>query len=330
MVQNFEAHNFYPAPPSSFIDSAVNTLEDRDDFANRVKAPLGLPPSPIQAPLLDATGNLRQDNPKVASAQGQGDNVFKDRGALDWADFTDPTAALIDPQDNDFAGVDHDPASTVVQLQDGVYSQFVVQIQDQYNAANPFPGTGAADSTIQTAPVTVDENGLLLALNGPAITLFEDNRFLREGYDYTFRYDALADSIILTPLAGIWPDGKVYQIKLNNKDRFVIDAPNGAAANDGATFTITDDTGARVTFEYDSGYRMQVPATLTINVPVAGGGAGGISDGQKFTINDGKRSVVFEFDSNGAVAFGSRAISFTPGSSQDAMADAIVAAINSA
>ena len=69
-----------------------------------MKAPLGLPPSPIQAPLLDATGNLRQDNPNVASPQGQGDNVFKDRGAIDRADFAGSVAQLINPRDEVFTG----------------------------------------------------------------------------------------------------------------------------------------------------------------------------------------------------------------------------------
>ena len=53
--------------------------------------------------------------------------------------------------------------------------------------------------------------------------------FLREGIDYTFRFDSTSNTIRLTPLAGIWPDGKVYVIKINNRDRFVIDAPTGAA-----------------------------------------------------------------------------------------------------
>jgi hypothetical protein len=329
-LNNSPDGNYYPLAPSRIIDSAVNVLEDRDDFANRIKSPLGLGKSPIFAPALDATGTKRIDNPNVASAQGQGENVFKDRGALDLADFTTPTAELLVPRDNDALGVDRDPAATVVRLQDGVYSDFKVQIQDQFGADNPFPGTGALDTTVQTQPVLLDEGGLPLILTGPAVTLFEDGRFLREGFDYTFRYDSLTDTIVLTPLAGIWPDGRVYEIRLNNRDRFVLDATNGGSVADGAAFTVTDRTGARVTFEFESGYRMQVPSTLTINVPVAGAGTGGISDGQQFSINDGKRSVTFEFDSTGVFTFGTRPVPFTVGASQDAIANAIVTAINNA
>jgi hypothetical protein len=319
--------NYYPQVPSRVIDSSINVLEDRDDFATRIKAPLGLPASPIYAPSLDAVGAKRIDNPNVSSPQGLGDNVFKDRGALDVADFVTPTAELLSPRDNDSLGIDRDPAPTVVQLADGVYSQFTVQITDQFGADNPFPGTGADDGTIQTMPVQIDEGGLQLTLNGPAVTLFEDGRFLREGFDYTFRYDPITDKIILTPLAGIWPDGRVYEIRLNNRDRFVIDAPNGGSIIDGATFTVTDRTGAKINFEFDSGYRLQVPQTLNLLVPVAGAGTGGISDGQKFTVNDGKRSVTFEFDANGLFTAGNRRIPFVAGDSQDSIGGAIVTAI---
>jgi VCBS repeat-containing protein len=327
-LENPGDRNYYPQEPSRVIDSSINVLEDRDDFATRIKAPLGLPASPIFAPSLDAVGAKRIDNTNVSSPQGLGDNVFKDRGALDVADFVTPTAELLSPRDNDSLGIDRDPAATVVQLADGVYSQFTVQITDQFGADNPFPGTGADDGTIQTMPVQVDEGGLQLTLNGPAVTLFEDGRFLREGFDYTFRYDPITDKIILTPLAGIWPDGRVYEIRLNNRDRFVVDAPNGGSILDGANFTITDRTGAKINFEFDSGYRLQVPQTLNLLVPVAGAGTGGVSDGQKFTVNDGKRSVTFEFDANGLFTAGNRRIPFTAGDSQDAIAAAIVNAIN--
>ncbi|MFO0904296.1 MAG: Ig-like domain-containing protein [Pirellulales bacterium] len=330
LLANSPDGNYYPQEPSAIIDSAVNVLEDRDDFATRVKLPLGLPASPIFAPALDATGAKRIDDPNVSSAQGQGENVFKDRGALDIADFVTPTAELLTPRDNDALGVDRDPAATVVQLADGVYPEFQVQIQDQFGADNPFPGTGANDSTVQTKPVQVDEAGLTLTLNGPAVTMFQDGQFLKEGFDYTFRYDSLTDTVILTPLSGIWEDGRVYEIRLNNRDRFVIDAANGGSTVDGSQFTVTDRTGAKVTFEFESGYRLQVPTTLTIQVPVAGAGTGGISDGQKFTINDGKQTVVFEFDSNNIFTNGTRRVPFVVGDSQDAIAAAVVTAIQQA
>ena len=44
----------------------------------------------------------------MAPPFGVGANVFKDRGALDRADFVGPNASLGSPQDNDFAGFDRD------------------------------------------------------------------------------------------------------------------------------------------------------------------------------------------------------------------------------
>ncbi len=66
-------------------------------------------------------GQLRVDDPDVAPPAGQGQNVFKDRGALDRADFVGPAAILLNPIDNDALGIDQDSADSVVQLNSGVY-----------------------------------------------------------------------------------------------------------------------------------------------------------------------------------------------------------------
>ena len=81
---NAADYNFYPAPFSRTIDSAVDSLEDRAGFA-QIKNAMGIPVSPILAPDRDAVGLVRADDPSVASPSGQGANVFKDRGGLDRA-----------------------------------------------------------------------------------------------------------------------------------------------------------------------------------------------------------------------------------------------------
>src|SRR5690606_7693097 len=84
------------------------------------------------------------------------------------------------------------------------------------------------------------------------------------------------------------------------------------------------------TFEYESGYTIYVPETLSLRVPAAGGGLGGMTDGQTFTVNDGTRTVTFEFDNNGQVASGNIPIVFTPGSTAEALAQTVVQALASA
>ena len=91
--------DYYPTQGSVAVDSAVNSLEDRPEMI-RVRAPLGISPSPVLAPGYDASGQLRVDDPDVPPPPGVGSNVFKDRGALERADFEGPTAQLIYPQDN--------------------------------------------------------------------------------------------------------------------------------------------------------------------------------------------------------------------------------------
>ncbi|NBU42066.1 MAG: fibronectin type III domain-containing protein, partial [Planctomycetia bacterium] len=96
------AANFYPARAvagsPSIIDSSLNTLQDRNEFVNLI-SPLGMPPSPIIAPALDIYGQLRADDPNVASSPGLGANPFKDRGAVDRIDTTQPSVMLTTPLD---------------------------------------------------------------------------------------------------------------------------------------------------------------------------------------------------------------------------------------
>jgi len=318
---------FFPYQGSRIIDSAINQLDDRQDFANRVKRTVGITPTPILAPTQDATGQLRVDDPSTASPQG----LFRDRGGLDRADFSTPTVILTTPLDNDSEGIDNDPTATVVQVTSGFFNEFRLQLEDQFGADNPFPGTGADDDTVLTGPILVDELNVPVTLRGPVVTLFENNRLLREGLDYAFRYDSITNTISLAPLAGIWGRDNVYQIMLNNRDRFVIDADHGGSLVDGDAFTITDDNGNRIAFEYEGGYKLNVPPVLELVVPAIGAGPGGISDGQRFSVNDGKRSVTFEFDTNGSLpTLPTRVVSITSTSSATQIAQAIASTIQQA
>ncbi len=315
-----QASQFLPAPQSPIIDSSLDSLEEREAFKT-IKQAMGIALSPVKAPSRDATGQLRVDDPTVAPPSGLGADVFKDRGALDRADFVGPSAQASKPLDNDSGGVDTDKSTSVIQLSGGVYPEFRIQLVDGFETADPFPGIGIDDSTV----VGPDIPGV--RLTGAAITLFENGRVLQEGIDYRFSYDSTTNEVILTPLAGVWKDGRVYEVAVNNKNRFVLTAPAGDQVADGDVFTITDADGGVVYYEFDSGYRLQVPQGLSLLIPLAGGATGGIADGDRFTITAGAQVITFEFDRNGNFLAGNRPILYTQGASQAEMAAAVIAAI---
>lgn len=72
----------------------MDSLEEREAFRT-IKQAAGISISPVVAPNRDAYGQLRVDDPTVAPPNGQGANVFKDRGALERADFDGPTAVAV-------------------------------------------------------------------------------------------------------------------------------------------------------------------------------------------------------------------------------------------
>jgi len=274
--------NFYPAAMSPIIDCAIDSLEERVGFAT-VKNAMGIPVSPILAPDLDTAGLLRSDDPEVDTPAGQGANVFKDRGGLDRADFIGPDAILVQPRDNDALGTDLDPTATVVQLAAGTYDSFVIQLVDGLASSESGEGVGVNDLTVDST----------------RITLTADGQVLQENVDYTFRYDATTNTMRFMPLAGKWDNNTTYKITLPNQDRFVIEMPHGGQVSDAETFVITDNTGGSVTFEFESGYSLYVPETLTLKVPAVGKGAGGLQDGQTFTVSAGPMgNHTFEFDVN--------------------------------
>lgn len=320
---NAQAGEYLPAAGSPIIDTAINKLDGRPSLAVIASA-LGLPQSDVLAPAYDLVGQLRADDPSVSPPGGIGQNIFKDRGALERADFIGPAAILLDPIDNDALGIDGDSSDSVVQLNSGVYPQFRIQLADGNEPSNPLLGIGVDDNTVVSSVI------LGKRLNGAAVVVFENGRVLREGIDYSFAYNATRDEIVLTPLAGVWKNGKVYEISINNKDRFVISAPSGDQVADGDKFTITDENGGVVHYEFDSGYRLQVPQGLTLQIPLAGGAFGGIVDGDRFGLTIGSTTTTFEFDRNNNVLAGNRAIPFQLGASQQEILNAVITAIGAA
>ncbi len=198
-------------------------------------------------------------------------------------------------------------------------------MQDVGDASDPFVGSGIDDDTV-VVPVLP---GLRQA--GANIALFEGDRLLTEGIDYTFSYDATRGLITLRPIAGVWRDDRAYRISINNRDRLVTLAPSAGAIADGDSFLVVDNDGGRVTFEFESGYELRIPETLRFTVPGAGTGAGGISDGTRFSITgETGTPVFFEFDRDGVTLPGSRVVSFQTGDSPDTIAQSISTAIQAA
>ncbi len=177
---NASGGNFYLVAGSEAIDSSVNSLQDRSEYV-AVKSPLGIAQSPMLAPDLDLYGQLRGDEPSVASAPGLGSNVFKDRGAIDRVDFVQPTLVIVNPIDgNPVTPIDRDGAADAIRLEraDGLgITRFVLQIDDQ--------GVGIDKSTVTSAAFLVTRDGVALT----------------NGVDYLFRYLQNSNQVIFESIS---------------------------------------------------------------------------------------------------------------------------------
>ncbi len=128
-------------------------------------------------------------------------------------------------------------------------------------------------------------------------------------------------------MAGFWRRDSVYEITLNNAPRIRFNASRGDRVKDGDRVTLNLSSGAQVVLEYESGFIVQVPQTLTLVVPAIGSGPSGITDGQRFRIRNGSLDAEFEFDTDGNVSSGARAIAIPPIASGPVIRDAILAAL---
>ncbi|MEO8268418.1 MAG: hypothetical protein ABI557_01785, partial [Aureliella sp.] len=196
--------NFYLAIGSLAIDSSLNSLADRPSLV-AVNSPLGIPVSPILAPERDRFGQLRLDDPAQDPPPGLGSNIFKDRGAVERADFRGPTARLIEPLDNDGLGLDFNPIVNEVTVEPTTISQIVIQLVDQ--------GIGIDDNSVTSDNVQLQLDGVLLV----------------PGTDYEFVYNATNNLIILRALKNNGPVSNRYDVRLIN-DRFtgISDLANNA------------------------------------------------------------------------------------------------------
>lgn len=303
LFMNKDLGNYYPAPGALAIDSSVESLGDRSAMTT-LRRPLGIADSPIVAPDLDLLGQLRTDDTSVASPTGLGGNVFKDRGAIDRADFAGPSAVFVSPRDNDAAGIDNDSRATYLEVPNQSLFQFSIQLLDGIAPSDQSNGSGPDASTVTARSIVVTK----------------DEELLEEGVDYRFGYDATSGIIRLTPLAGIWEPDRVYTIELLNQDNLVLSARAGDVVADGTTFTVTDLAGTAVTFEYDSGYSLQVPA----------GGGASIRDGETFRITQGLVTRSFEFDLNNVSSPANVKVRINATDTADQVAEAVAAAISGA
>ncbi|MFH1921311.1 MAG: GEVED domain-containing protein, partial [Planctomycetota bacterium] len=205
---NPAGENFYLAPgsaaqPNRAVDSAVDSLEERQGFFNAILNPIGIPLSPILAPNLDLYGQKRKDDPGNPGG-GVGLSADKDRGAIDRVDFKGPTAWLIDPLDNE-AGVDRSPQQHTVSVVGVTLNQFTIQLRDT--------GVGIADRTVVAPTVWVYQN--LASVD--ELVLPNPPQPLIEQLDYFFVYNSVNDVITLTPAAGVWSQGSTYTVILDNQ-----------------------------------------------------------------------------------------------------------------
>ena len=307
LLQDGAAGDFTPAPGAAIIDSAVDSIAENVELAD-LKLSVGIPAGEITAPDRDNSGQLRADEPTMAPPGGIGANVFKDRGALDRADFVGPIASLETPLDNDVAGFDSDPAASFVRRTDGVFEEFRILVQDLGDDSDPFSGTGIDDTTVLVSRIDGLRNP------GSNLVLFENDSLLEEGVDYTFSYDESRGVITLKPLAGIWRSDRSYRVALNNRDRTVLVAPSGRTLSDGDQVSITDTDGGTIVFEFETGYQLRAPEAITLEVPREGTNAGGIADGDVFRIRDGVNpAVVFEFNRDAVTLPGTVQVPLPPG-----------------
>ena len=146
----------------------MNSLEDRPGFTV-VKDAINIPDSPILAPQKDLYGLTRDDDPDVASIPGLGLNAFKDRGAIERLDLTQPEASLAVPLDQSkVAPVDLNNTLHAVDLQGDAARQqekFVLQLSDIGTGIDQVSVTQNENTSVTVAGVYARVDGDFVNLN---------------------------------------------------------------------------------------------------------------------------------------------------------------------
>ena len=287
---------FTPVAGAPTIDSSIDSLNDRASLAS-VRNPLGIPPSPILAPVFDLNGQQRIDDPDIEPPLGLGDNVFKDRGADDRGDSVGPRAVLLSPQ-----APANGLAAGLVTVSDPTQF-FEIQFLDGLAPADVVPGTGIDDTTV----------------NSGSLILLRDNVPLVQGVDYRFGYNPTDNVIRLTPVAGVWEDNSTYQIRIIDASDAIVRSASPDLFVDGDILQTRTIDNEIVRFEYEKGI------TLTINDGVVDSG---VIDGLAVDIFDGEQSLAFEFDTNAAPGLDVIPVSIAPAATEEVAATALAAAIN--
>ena len=207
------SNNYYPAPGSPLIDSALNKLPDRPAFL-AVKNPLLIPASDLVAPLTDLYGQLRVDDPTQATPPGLGVDIFKDRGAVERADFNGPIAQFVLPTD-DNGSADQDSELTRIQVDNLQFpTTLAIDLLDN--------GIGLDDSKVTSAQFQLRQSGVLLVDN----------------VDYLWRYNPSTNRVYFNSVTSFLTDAR-YSIAIDNSATTGVRdlAGNALAANqtDGTT-----------------------------------------------------------------------------------------------
>ncbi|MCC9656420.1 GEVED domain-containing protein [Rhodopirellula halodulae] len=305
---------FTPQAGTATIDSGINSLEDRASLQT-VRGAIGLPPSPIVAPVYDLNGQLRVDDPNVATPNGLGFNVFVDRGAEERGDSDGPRFVVTSPRGDDLFDLAGQAFSVGT-----IHDAFEIQLVDGIAPADAAPGVGIDDSTVRSELVRVTR-------------FFADSdevELLSEGVDYRFSYEPGDNKIRLTPIGGVWPDNATYTVELlgstqSGNGTGVLNAQPGRLYADGATTQIGDKI-----FEADTGIGLSIlPSELTRVNPLTNLIESNI-DGQLVTIFDGVNEYTFEFDTEAIanVAEGNIPVRLPAAATAEQISDIFARAIN--
>jgi len=182
-------NNYYPAPGSAAVDSSLNLLSDRPAFT-AVKNPLGIPNSDLIAPEFDLFGQQRQDDPGQVNA-GLGSDIFKDRGAIERADFDGPYASFTVPAEDNNTG-DLDSGLTRIHVDNLLFPTTIsIDLLDT--------GIGVDDTQVRSAQFKLYQNGTLLV----------------ENVDYRWRYNPNNNRVYFVSVT-TFPVDTRYSITVDN------------------------------------------------------------------------------------------------------------------
>ena len=298
---NTAANNFYLAPsvagsPNQAIDSSLDVRVARTLYTN-VAGPLGITQQDMFAPSADIYGQTRiaDTSPTATFNQkpiGVGSSAFKDRGAIERADFSGPTAALsIVPDDttqvpDNAANIDLDQTLTSFSVdRPSLLTKFIVTLTDP----GTFPNAGVGVFDAQPGLVS----GAAFTLRQIDVTNYTNpppGRLLVQNVDYTFAYNANTNEAIFTSLT-VFPSEARYNITLD-QTQIIDTAGNQLQPNqlDGTTqfnILVTDgDNDPPV-------IALPLPPTTPedIAITLSGANAIRITDADAF-LNDGELQVV--------------------------------------